>query len=143
MRLAQKTVYAIKAIYSLADNASSQPKTIPVIAAEFEIPAAFLQNIMRELRAAGLVESRRGKDGGYVLAARPENIKVADVVTLFEGELYPVEGIDSAKWQDRLFIPLWDRAAAALGEVYMSVDFRELVQKGRILRSGVIHDYVI
>ncbi len=143
MRLAQKTLYAIKAIYSLADSYSVKPKTIPVIAAEQDIPAAFLQNIMRDLRSAGLVESRRGKDGGYVLAQKPESIKVGDVVVIFEGELYPVESVDQDKWQDRLFAPLWDEAAQALLDVYMSVDFKQLVEKGRILRFGVIHDYVI
>ena len=143
MRLAQKTVYALKAIYSLAESASVEPKTIPVIAGEQDIPAAFLQNIMRELRSAGFVESKRGKDGGYLLAAKPENIRVGDIVVLFEGELYPVENVDKSKWQDRLFEPLWDRAAKALLEVYMSVDFKELVDEGRIMRFGVIHDYVI
>ena len=143
MRLAQKTVYAIKAIYSLADSVVVRPKTIPAIAGEQEIPAAFLQNIMRELRSAGLVESKRGKDGGYVLATKPENIRVGDVITLFEGDLYPVEGVDQTKWQDELFAPLWDQAAQALVDVYMSVNFKQLVDKGRIMRSGIIHDYII
>ncbi len=143
MRLAQKTQYAIKAIYSLADNAITQQKTIPVIAKEQAIPAAFLQNIMRELRSAGFVESKRGKDGGYVLATEAEDIRVGDIIMLFEGDLHPVESVDLHKWQDKLFAPLWSQAAQALVDVYMGVNFKQLVEKGRILQSGVIHDYVI
>ena len=143
MRLAQKTQYAIKAIYSLADNAITQQKTIPVIAKEQAIPAAFLQNIMRELRSAGFVESKRGKDGGYVLATEAEDIRVGDIIMLFVGDLHPVESVDLHKWQDKLFAPLWSQAAQALVDVYMGVNFKQLVEKGRILQSGVIHDYVI
>ena len=143
MRLAQKTLYAIKAIYSLAEVDGRYPLTITQIAEEHDIPAAFLQNIMRELKSGGYVESKRGKDGGYVLSLRPENIRVGDIIKLCEGELFPVDRVNSNKWQDVLFEPLWIEAATALENVYMSVTFSELVDKGRIARSGVILDYVI
>lgn len=81
MRLAQKTVYAVRAVFELAmREPSGEPVAIATIAQAQKIPAQFLQVIMRELRQGGFVDSRRGKDGGYLLGRPAADLAVGEVV---------------------------------------------------------------
>src|SRR5438105_7338895 len=67
--------------------------TAEQIAQAQEIPVNFLENILRDLRRAGLVESRRGQAGGYQLARPAEEVTIADVIRAVEGPLANVRGI--------------------------------------------------
>lgn len=69
--LSQKTRYAIRAMQHLADNFGEGPVQLAAIANKQNIPAKFLTVILSELTRAGLVESLRGRDGGYWLAIPP------------------------------------------------------------------------
>lgn len=62
------------------------------IAAAQHIPMKFCENILSELRAAGVVESRRGTDGGYWLAVDPATVKLGDIIRIVEGPLAAVRG---------------------------------------------------
>jgi Rrf2 family protein len=91
MRISAKADYAVRAAIELARDPDSMTKGDGIARAQ-EIPVKFLENILSELRVAGLVTSRRGADGGYKLARPPEEITVADVIRAVEGPLAHVRG---------------------------------------------------
>jgi Rrf2 family protein len=91
MRVSAKVDYALRASLELA-AAGEGPMKGERIAQAQDIPLKFLENILLELRHAGLVQSQRGADGGYWLARPPEEIKLADVIRAVEGPLANVRG---------------------------------------------------
>lgn len=91
MRTTAKADYAVRAAVELA--AAGEMTTAEQIADAQGIPLNFLENILRDLRRAGLVESRRGQAGGYLLARTAESITVADVIRAVEGPLANVRGM--------------------------------------------------
>ena len=91
MRVSAKVDYALRASLELA-AAGKGPMKGESIAQAQDIPLKFLENILLELRHAGLVQSQRGADGGYWLARPPEEIKLADVIRAVEGPLANVRG---------------------------------------------------
>ncbi|QVM85525.1 RrF2 family transcriptional regulator [Novosphingobium decolorationis] len=85
--LAQKTRYAIRAMQHLADRHGQGPIQLTEIAERQNIPAKFLTVILSELSRAGLIDSQRGKDGGYWLALAPQEISYGDLVRLVRGSV--------------------------------------------------------
>jgi Rrf2 family protein len=92
MRVSAKVDYALRAVIELA-AAGDGPIKGERIAQAQEIPLKFLENILGDLRQAGIVRSQRGVEGGYWLARPPEEISVADVVRTVEGPIANVRGI--------------------------------------------------
>lgn len=88
--ITQKAKYALKALVVLGKAEEGRPCSIRDIAARERIPQSFLEQILIELRRAGLVESRRGKEGGYLLAAPPATIGLGRVLRLIDGPLAPL-----------------------------------------------------
>lgn len=85
--LSQKTRYAIRAMQHLADQYGQGLVPLAEIAAAQNIPANFLTVILSEFARSGLVESQRGKDGGYRLALPPIDISYGDLVRMTRGSL--------------------------------------------------------
>ncbi len=92
MRTTAKADYAVRAAVELA-AAGDGPVSTERIAEAQGIPANFLENILVDLRRAGVVESRRGAAGGYLLARPAAEISIADVIRAVEGPLANVRGI--------------------------------------------------
>jgi Rrf2 family protein len=89
MRVSAKADYAVRAAVELA-AAKQGPVKGEAIAEAQGIPLRFLENILAELRHAGLVQSQRGAEGGYWLARKPSEVKIADVIRAVEGPLASV-----------------------------------------------------
>ncbi|SNS05152.1 transcriptional regulator, BadM/Rrf2 family [Sphingomonas laterariae] len=85
--LSQRTRYAIRALLHLGDRYGEGPVQLPEIAEAQNIPAKFLTVILSEMKRAGLVETLRGKEGGYWLARPPEEITYGEIVRLTRGSL--------------------------------------------------------
>jgi Rrf2 family protein len=85
--LSQRTRYAIRALQHLADRHGDGPVQLGEIAEAQNIPAKFLTVILSEMKRAGLVETLRGKVGGYWLARGPGEITYGDIVRLTRGSL--------------------------------------------------------
>ena len=92
MRVSAKVDYALRAVIELA-AAGDGPVKGERIAQAQEIPLKFLENILGDLRQAGIVRSQRGAEGGYWLARPADEISVADVVRTVEGPIANVRGI--------------------------------------------------
>ena len=91
MRISAKADYAVRAAVELAAAGDHTVKGETLAQAQ-EIPLRFLENILAELRHAGLVRSQRGSEGGYALARPADEITVADVIRAVEGPLASVRG---------------------------------------------------
>jgi Rrf2 family protein len=84
-----KLEYACRALVQLAKRYEGSGVTsIEELANLEKIPAKYLAQILSELRNGGLVESRRGKQGGYLLARSPDQISIFDVISLIESEMF-------------------------------------------------------
>jgi Rrf2 family protein len=83
----RKTDYALVGLASLseADQAGRGPVSVRQIAERFGLPLALLMNVMKDLNRAGLVESKRGPSGGYILARPATEITIAHVIEAIEG----------------------------------------------------------
>jgi Rrf2 family protein len=95
MYVSARADYGMSAVLELARSYRISPDqwiTSEFIAHEHSIPAKFLEGILRELRRANIVASRRGPEGGYRLADSPEKVTVADVIRALDGPLAAVKG---------------------------------------------------
>ena len=137
--LSQKCLYAVRAVFELAKNHMNRGPILRIgkIASAQAIPPRFLEGILNQLKQAGIVESRRGKDGGYSLRRLPSELKVGDVIELIEGPVMIVN-CKSAKGGDGcpfdpecVFFPVWERARKALQSAFNSATFMELVYQER------------
>ncbi|MDO9175529.1 MAG: Rrf2 family transcriptional regulator, partial [Actinomycetota bacterium] len=135
MRVTAKADYAIRAVVELAarhmEVGPARPMKGDAIAAAQQIPMKFCENILSELRAAGVVESRRGADGGYWLAREPNTVRLGDIIRIVEGPLAAIRGerptdVDfvgtSAAMRD-----VWVAARAALRSVLDAVTAADVV----------------
>jgi Rrf2 family transcriptional regulator, cysteine metabolism repressor len=99
MMFSTKAEYGVRVMVELARRAGEQgdnPVSLAEIAAHDGLPLAYLEHLVARLRKAGLVDSRRGSRGGYLLARRPEQITMAEVVEALEGSIAPIECISQA-----------------------------------------------
>lgn len=85
--LSKKTQYAIKALGYLAARHNEGPVLISDIATRKRIPLKFLENILLELKKADLLDSKKGKGGGYFFKIPPSEIKLARVIRIVEGPI--------------------------------------------------------
>ena len=85
--LNKKTQYAFQALMHLAEQKEAGPVLIAEIARKKKIPLKFLENILLELRNAGILESKKGKGGGYFLKVPPNKIKLADIIRRIDGPI--------------------------------------------------------
>ncbi|MCZ3389458.1 MAG: Rrf2 family transcriptional regulator [Actinomycetia bacterium] len=94
MHVSAKVDYAMRALLVIAQEADAKGTLIKGdhLASEQDIPARFLEGILRQLRQAGIIASQRGADGGYRLARPAASITVADVVRALDGPLADVRG---------------------------------------------------
>jgi Rrf2 family protein len=85
--LSQRTRYTIRALLHLADRYGQGPVQLTEIAEAQNIPGKFLTVMLSNMRRAGLVETMRGREGGYWLAKPPNQISYGDIVRLTRGSL--------------------------------------------------------
>jgi Rrf2 family transcriptional regulator, cysteine metabolism repressor len=96
MMFSTKAEYGVRVLVELARRAGDDPVPLAEIAAHDGLPLAYLEHLVARLRKAGLVDSRRGSRGGYMLARPSTEITMAEVVEALEGSIAPIECISEA-----------------------------------------------
>lgn len=91
MKVSTRGEYGVRAMVALASHYGSGPMSIATIARESSVPYAYLEQLIAPLRKAGLVESKRGAQGGYVLTRSPEHVRIGDVYRVMEGPVAPMD----------------------------------------------------
>ena len=134
MRVSAKTDYALRAALELAAAPDEKPVKGERIATSQAIPLRFLENILMQLRHAGLVESRRGADGGYRLARPAGEVTLADVIRAIDG---PLAGVSGARPETLDFTgvaepmrDVWIAVRASLRGVLEGVTLADVVAGG-------------
>ena len=139
MKVSAKADYAVRAIVELAASSEGDaPTKAERLAQAQDIPLKFLENIMADLRQAGLVRSQRGADGGYWLAKPAAEITVADVIRASDGPLAWVRGVRPEDLEyagpARALQDVWIAARASLRDVLEAVTLAD-VAGGRLPAS--------
>jgi Rrf2 family protein len=88
--ISKRTKYALRALYALTRQYGGEPVLIATLAREERIPLKFLESILLELKTHGIVESRKGRRGGYRLRRPPGQVTIGTVVRTLEGPLAPL-----------------------------------------------------
>jgi Rrf2 family protein len=131
VRVSAKADYAIRAAVELA-AAGEGPVKGERIAQAQDIPANFLENILSDLRNAGIVASRRGADGGYWLARPAAEVSLADIIRAVDGPLANVRGVRSEQVVYRgsaeKLRDVWVAVRASLRSVLENVTLADLAR---------------
>ncbi len=132
MILSQKCQYALRAVYEITLRQSEWPLKSGEIARAQAIPPRFLENILAQLKQGGFVDSKRGKDGGYMLADPEREITVGEIIRFIQGPLVPVHCMIEGPGVCELhgscpFHSMWDRARKAVIDVYDTTSIRDLI----------------
>jgi Rrf2 family protein len=140
-RVAQKTEYALRAVVELASRHDGGLVPAREIAEAQGIPLRFLEQQLSTLHKAGLVESFRGAGGGCRLARDPAEMRVAEVIDVMEGDLYPmhcVEEADHTCFQDGRcgLQELWGDVHLAVRGVFERTTVAELAERHSRAASG-------
>jgi len=140
MRISAKADYAVRAVAELAAAQGEKPVKAERVASAQGIPLNFLENILGELRHAGIVRSQRGAEGGFRLAKPASEVTVADVIRAVEGPLASVRGGPPEDAE-------YGGAAAKLPTVWIAVraNLRRVVERVTIadLAEGELPEDVI
>ena len=133
MRIPMKVDYAIRALLELADTYGGSTKQSADIADRWNIPAAYLDQLLTGLRKAGLVASVRGPQGGHSLARPPSTITVNEVFEALEGPLQPIDCLeDSARCSFSracAIQDLWAQVQTTVAGLLSSVTIADLAEK--------------
>ena len=126
MNISVKGEYALQAILDLASQKAGEPVKIAHIARRQKIPQKFLELILASLKQGGFVESRRGAEGGYLLARQPESVTVGEVLRFVEGT-----GPDQGKPRRREETPFtgtWQQVDRATSEILDKTTFADILR---------------
>jgi Rrf2 family transcriptional regulator, cysteine metabolism repressor len=141
MNISVKGEYALQAIFDLAAQSATEPVKIAEIARRQQIPQKFLELILASLKQGGFVASRRGAEGGYLLAKRAESITVGDVLRFVEGR--QEEKSRQRRQSDSPFSELWERVDRTIDNVLDSTTFAQLVRDWTDKRSRFVPNWEI
>jgi Rrf2 family cysteine metabolism transcriptional repressor len=142
-RVSQKTEYALRAMVELAIRQAQELVPARELAEAQGIPLRFLEQQLSSLHKASLVESSRGAGGGCRLARDPEDIRVADVVDVMEGTLYPMFCLnedDHTCFQDGRcgLQELWGDVHVAVRQVFERTTIADLAIRHRRLSQAPV-----
>ena len=141
MNISVKGEYALHAIFDLAMQKPGEPVRIADIAQRQKIPQKFLELILAGLKQAGFVESRRGAEGGYLLARAADSLTVGEVLRFVEG---PLHGKGRGKRKSETpFTEMWQQVDQAISGVIDRTTFADLMRGWQEKQSRFVLNWEI
>lgn len=136
MRVSTRGEYGMRAMVTLAHHYGGGPLSIADIARESSVPPAYLEQLIAPLRRAGIVESKRGAHGGYVLGRPPEEVRVGDVFRVMEGPIAPMECVSEDETEQTCPLiggcetrPIWLKLRDSIVDTLDSQTLADLIQQ--------------
>ncbi len=134
MHITYKGDYALKTILDLSVHYGRGPVTIHGLAVRADIPAKFLEQILLDLKRGGFVQSRRGKVGGYLLAKKPSQIRLGEVIRFIDGPIEPVSCVNKnyrgcVDTSECVLRKVWIKVAEATSSIVDNITFEDLAKK--------------
>lgn len=139
MNVSVKCEYALRAVFELALRGGSEPTRIATIAERQGIPQKFLESILAELKKSGLLESKRGAEGGYLLGRPAELITVGEVLRSVEGGRTGRATLDAGGALDFF----WQLVDGAVAEIIDRTTFADLVREWRERQTSFVPNWEI
>ncbi|MGE0157272.1 MAG: Rrf2 family transcriptional regulator [Geobacter sp.] len=140
MRLSTKSRYGLRALFDIAYNGNGSPSQIQDISRRQEISPRYLEQIFQSLKKAGILKSKRGPQGGYALARKPEQITVLEIIKATEQDVLMVDcGGEGKKRRRKNECPfegncvtqtVWKDANDLLSELFGKMTLQTLCQRG-------------
>jgi Rrf2 family transcriptional regulator, cysteine metabolism repressor len=137
MKLSTKGKYGVRAVYEIARHYGKGPISIKEITERQGISFSYLEQILHKLGKAGLIESVRGPAGGYMLARKPSELTIGDIVRVLEGPialshcLEPGESADCYQADDCVARMVWAKVGAKIEEALDGISFDDLLRRNR------------
>ncbi len=147
--VSKKCRYGLRAIFELSLRDSKKPVKVHEIAKSQAIPVRFLEVILNELKQGGFVESRRGNEGGYLLARPADRIFVGQILNFIQGTNAGQQKngfsceIGTKAPGDLAFAELWNNINTAVTGIYKNTTFMDLVKQEMVMSDNYVADYVI
>ncbi len=133
MKLSTKGRYTTRAMFDLAMHFGEGLIQVKDIAKNQEISGRYLEQLLLPLKAAGLLRSTRGANGGFELAKRPSEIRLIDVIHIAEGSTAPVECVDDALVCPRsatcVTREVWVKIKDATDQILESTTLQDLINR--------------
>jgi len=135
MKLSTKGKYGVRAVFEIARHFGRGPLTIKEIADRQGISFSYLEQILHKLGKAGVIESVRGPAGGYLLARKPAELTIGDIVRTLEGPialshcLEPGESGDCNQADDCVARMVWAKVGAKIEEALDGISFDDLLHQ--------------
>jgi Rrf2 family transcriptional regulator, cysteine metabolism repressor len=149
MKVSTRGEYGVRAMVALAKHYGDGPVSINIVAKESLVPYAYLEQLIVPLRKAGLVESKRGAQGGYTLTRSPELVRVGEVYRVMEGPVAPMDCVseDPADQTCPLIDgcetrPVWLKVRDSIVDTLDSMTLADLVRKPKERRPAVAVDAI-
>ena len=130
--------YAARALLSLALHGSERPTSVKEIAERTGLPQPYLEQILLAVKGAGLVRSKRGVGGGYVLARSPADITLADILAAVDGPLTTLMGEHDHCEGHCILQEVWVGVSDETRQILERFTLQELVERTRIGHPDVI-----
>lgn len=141
MRLSTKSRYGLRALFDIAYNCGSTPTQIQDISRRQQISPRYLEQIFQNLKRAGILKSKRGPQGGYVLARKPDEITVLEILNATEQDVMLVDcaGSSTRKRKRKSDCPfegncvtqtVWEEASGLLNTLFSGITLQTLCQRG-------------
>ncbi len=142
MKLSTKGRYGLRAVLDLAMNGKNEAAALSGIAERQDISISYLEQLIAKLKKAGIVNSIRGAQGGYILARNPEEISVGDILRALEGDLNPVDcaeiiGSGSSCSGSDLCVTkyVWMRISDSINNTVDTMKLSELIEESEKIRA--------
>ncbi len=138
MRISAESEYACRALLELALNWPSRNLVqVSAIAKRQDIPIKYLEQILIQLKSARLVESVRGKQGGYRLAKAPGQISIGEAMRTIKGPLLQLA--DTATQKKSVFTAIWKEVEGSIVKVLDEVSFEDIANKAKSMEGTMIY----
>jgi len=137
MKLSTKGKYGVRAVFEIARHYGKGPISIKEIVERQGISISYLEQILYRLGKAGLVESVRGPAGGYLLARKPSDLTIGDIIRTLEGPialshcLEPGEAGECYQAEDCVARMVWTKVGAKIEEALDSITFNDLLHQNQ------------
>ena len=144
MKISKKCQYALKAVFELAWRNGEEPVKTHDIAEAQRMSPRFTEIILNELKHGGFVESRRGNEGGYMLARDTRDLTVREIIEYIEGPISLAQNSDdTSSIGNEALKELWQEVNNAIGEVCDKRTFADLVEFEQAKRNKCALNYSI
>lgn len=145
MKVSTRGEYGVRAMVALAKNYGEGPMSISAVARESSVPYAYLEQLIVPLRRAGLVESKRGAQGGYVLSRSPEAMRIGEIYRVMEGPVAPMECVSEDESEQTCPLidncetrPVWLKVRDSIVDAIDSMTLADLVHKDKAPATKIV-----